>query len=375
MIQVTDLSRTAGGRKILKGVTLTIHRGEIFTLIGPSGSGKTTLLRLIDLLDLPDSGTITIDGSPTAVAEPERLKIRRRMAMVFQKSSVLNATIEENIAAGLKFRGIAPDEIARAVRSVLDLVGLSYLAGRRAVTLSGGEMQRLAIARAVVTKPDVLFLDEPTANLDPANATMVEDLILRINKQFGTTIVLSTHDMIQGQRLADRIGVIIDGQLVQAGDLNAIFFHPASRAIASFVGIEPIHGGTVRGSENGLATIVVGGMTVQAVSDEPVGSHVALCIRPEDVTLSMLKAPYPAGSARNCLPSTITRLVPLGPFTRVYLDSGGMMIIALLTRKSCEELALAAGTNVVAHIKATAVHVIPDTGNMIADAGEPVPEP
>ncbi len=171
MIQITSLCRTAGDRKILESVTLTIRRGEIFTLIGPSGSGKTTLLRLIDLLDTPDSGTITIDGFPTDGTEPERLKIRRRMAMVFQKPSVLNSTVEENIAAGLKFRGIAREEITKEVSSVLELVGLSHLSGRRAPTLSGGEMQRLAIARAIVTKPDVLFLDEPTANLDPANAS------------------------------------------------------------------------------------------------------------------------------------------------------------------------------------------------------------
>jgi tungstate transport system ATP-binding protein len=221
-------------------------------------------------------------------------------------------------------------------------------------------MQRLAIARAIVTKPDVLFLDEPTANLDPANAAMVEDLILRINKKFSTTIVLSTHDMIQGQRLAHCIGVIMDGRLVQTGDLNAIFFHPANRAIASFVGIDPVRGGTIRSSESGLATIEVGNVTIQAVSNEQPGTSVALCIRPEDVTLRLQAATGSADSARNCLPSTITRLVPLGPFTRVYLNCGEVAIVALLTRKSCEELGLATGGHVTAHIKATAIHVIPE---------------
>jgi len=360
MILIKDLSRRIGERTILDGINLEIRRGEIFTLIGPSGSGKTTVLRLIDLLDIPTTGTITIDGSHTDGPDTERLMIRRRMAMVFQKPAVLNSTVGENIAAGLKFRGIARKEIGRQVSSALELVGLSHLAGRRAVTLSGGEMQRLAIARAVVTKPDVLFLDEPTANLDPANAEMVEELILRINRKFNTTIVLSTHDMIQGQRLAHRIGVIMAGRLVQTGDVTDIFFHPVNRSIASFVGIEPIRGAMITVNEENLATIAVGKTMIQAVTRHPPGARVALCIRPEDVTVRIHGGSYPADSARNCLPSTITRLVPLGPFTRVFLNCGDVSIIALLTKKSCDELGLAEGGAVTAHIKATAIHVIPD---------------
>jgi tungstate transport system ATP-binding protein len=360
MIAITDLSLRIGDRTILSGIDLTIRNGEIFTLIGPSGSGKTTLIRLLDLLDRPTTGTITINGHPTDGSEQNRLNLRRSMAMVFQKPACLNLTVEENVATGLKLRGVAQDAVIRRVSSVLGLVGLSGLAGRRAVSLSGGEMQRLAIARAIVTEPEILFLDEPTANLDPANAGLIEDLILRINRKFKTTIVLTTHDMIQGQRLAHRIGVIMDGRLVQTGDLNAIFYHPASLDIASFVGIEPVRGGFVMKNENGLADITIKGHSIQAVTREPQGTSVALCIRPEDIALSIPDGPHPAGSARNCLQSTITKLVPFGPFTRVYLDAGGMNTIALLTRKSCSELKLTVGGRVTAHIKATAIHVIPD---------------
>jgi tungstate transport system ATP-binding protein len=361
MIRISNLSRRIGDRTILDSVNLEIRNGEIFTLIGPSGSGKTTLLRLLDLLDRPTTGAIYFDGIITDRPETVRLMVRRRMAMVFQKPAVLNSTVTENVAAGLKFRGIEREEIARQVSSTLELVGLSHLAGRRAVTLSGGEIQRLAIARAVVTRPDVLFLDEPTANLDPANVEMVEELILRINRKFHTTILLSTHDMIQGQRLAHRIGVIIDGHLVQTGDLNTIFYHPANRAIASFVGIEPVRGGIIESCEKGLATIMVGAVKIQAVSSEPPGSKVALCIRPEEVTVSLPDTCPPASSARNCLAGTITRILPYGPFTRVHVDCG-IPVTALLTRRSCEELALAPLMRVNATIKATAVHMIPDPG-------------
>lgn len=360
MIRIEGLSRRIGDRSIVRDISLEIRSGEIFTLIGPSGSGKTSILRLIDLLDRPTSGTIGIDGETTGGTETERLKVRRRMAMVFQKPAVLNTSVEGNAAAGLRFRGIAREEIQRQVSAALDLVGLSHLARRRATTLSGGEMQRLAIARAIVTKPDVLFLDEPTANLDPANASMVEDLVLRINRKFGTTIVLSTHDMVQGQRLAHRIGVIMDGRLVQAGDITEIFYRPVNHAVASFVGIEPVRGATIVKNENGLATISLGRVTIQAVAPQSPGSRVALCIRPEDITVIPAGNPSPSGSARNSLPAVIKRLVPLGPFTRVILDCGGMAITALLTRKSCEELGLAAGTRVTAQVKATAIHVIPD---------------
>jgi tungstate transport system ATP-binding protein len=190
---------------------------------------------------------------------------------------------------------------------------------------------------------------------------MVEEVILRINRKFTTTIVLSTHDMIQGQRLAHRIGVIIDGHLVQTGDLNTIFYHPVNRAIASFVGIEPVRGGIIESCENGLVAISVGAVKIQAVSNEPAGSKVAICIRPEEVTLSLTDTCLPASSARNCLAGTITRLLPYGPFTRVNVDCG-IPVTALLTRRSCEELALAPLMRVNATIKATAVHVIPDLG-------------
>ena len=144
--------------------------------------------------------------------------------MVFQKPAVMNTTVAENVAFGLKFRGVEKSQREGRVRSALGIVGLPHLSSRMAPTLSGGEMQRVAIARALVTQPEVLLLDEPTANLDPVNAEMIEELILQINRKFHTTIILSTHDMIQGQRLADRIGVIMNGQIVQIGTTNDIFY-------------------------------------------------------------------------------------------------------------------------------------------------------
>lgn len=359
MIRIEHLSKEINGTKILADIDLDIKEGEIFTFIGPSGSGKTTLLRLIDLLDRPSSGRIIFDGQDTAVSETKQLAIRRRMGMVFQKPAVLNATVAENVAFGLKFRHIPREEIATRVPEALELVGLPDLSGRRAPTLSGGEMQRVAIARAMVTEPDVLLLDEPTANLDPVSSDLIEDLILRINKQFGTTIIMSTHDMIQGQRLADRIGVIMTGRLVQAGSSSEIFYQPAGGEIARFVGIDAITGGIVTENRDGHALIRIGGTCFEALTILKAGQRAALFIRPEEVSLTPSESSSGKSSVRNQFTGHIKKMVPSGPFVRVTVDCG-VILTSLITRRSCTELGFTVGTPVIAGVKATAIHVLQD---------------
>lgn len=362
MIRIAGLSRRAGGKTILESIDLEIHRGEIFTFIGPSGSGKTTVLRLIDLLDMPTGGTIMFDGTDTAASDAGvRLSIRRRMAMVFQRPAVLNTTVAGNVAFGLKFRGMEKSEIDSRVPEALDIVDLLHLADRKAVTLSGGEMQRVAIARALVTRPEVLLLDEPTANLDPVNSELIESLILRVNRQFQTTIILSTHDMIQGQRLADRIGVIIDGRIVQVGTTNDIFYQPVGKDIARLVGIDTNLKGMVKTNDRGHAEIDIGDSIFEAITSVSAGQRVALYIRPEEVTLILPDSISCKTSARNHLSGIITKMAQFGPFIRVTVDCGSPLT-ALITRRSCSELGLAVGTVVIAGVKATAIHVIPDSG-------------
>jgi tungstate transport system ATP-binding protein len=358
MIRISGLSRKAGERKILEDINLEIQRGEIFTLIGPSGSGKTTLLRLVDLLDRPTSGKILFDGKDTNDTEQVRLTIRRRMGMVFQKSAVLNTTVAENVAFGLKFRGTDTTQIAPRVTAALELVGLAGFEKRRAVTLSGGEMQRVAIARAMVTEPELLLLDEPTANLDPVSTELIEDLLIKINSRMHTTILFSTHDMIQGQRLAHRMGVIMNGRLAQVGTLHEIFYQPNGRDVARFVGIDTILKGVVQSNEQGHATIALEHASFEVITPCPPGKIVVLYIRPEEVTISI-----PDGvkktSVRNQVKGTITKLVSLGPFIRVTVDCG-TPITALITTRSSGELGLFIGMTVIASVKATAIHVRAD---------------
>jgi tungstate transport system ATP-binding protein len=282
------------------------------------------------------------------------------MAMVFQKPAVLNTTVASNVAFGLKFRSIEKSQIKIRVHEALDIVGLLHIAERRAVTLSGGEMQRVAIARALVTRPEVLLLDEPTANLDPVNSDLIENLILRIHRQFQTTIILSTHDMIQGQRLADRIGVIMDGRMVQVGTTNDIFYQPAGKDIARFVGIDTILKGIVKTNDQGHATIDVGDAIIEAITHNQPGQRVALFIRPEEVTVALKDGDLPKTSVRNQITGTITKMVPHGPFVRTTIDFGSDLT-ALVTRRSADELSLSVGMTVIAGIKATAIHVMPDS--------------
>jgi tungstate transport system ATP-binding protein len=359
MIRIDKLTKKFGEKETIKEIDLDIRAGEIFTFIGPSGSGKTTLIRLIDLLDRPTSGTIFFDGKDTAGTEQVRLAVRRRMGMVFQKPAVLNTTVAKNVAFGLVFRGVPDEEARKKVQGALELVGLPHFADRKAVTLSGGEMQRVALARAMVTEPDVLLLDEPTANLDPVSADLIENLIRGINTRFRTTIIMSTHDMIQGQRLADRIGVIMDGRLVQTGTADETFYRPNAKNIARFVGIEAIAGGVVTENTGGHALIRVGECCFEALTDIRKGQRAALYIRPEEVTLIPAGVAPAKSSMRNQIFGRIKRILPSGPFVRITIDCGFLMT-ALITRRSCTELGFTVGSDVLAGVKATAIHVLPD---------------
>jgi tungstate transport system ATP-binding protein len=354
MIKIANLYQRYGQRQVLKDVNLEIERGEVFALIGPTGTGKTTLLRLIDLLEPPTSGEIYFDGVDVARAGQKRLKIRRQMAFVLQKPVVFNMSVHDNIACGLRWRGKSRGEIKEKVTHLLEIVRLSHLADKNARTLSGGEAQRVAIARAVAIEPEVLLLDEPTANLDPISTLKIEELIEDIFRQYKTTIIMATHDLSQGHRLANRIGVMMNGEIIQVGKADEIFSSPSKLEVAEFVGVENIIGGIVASREGGIVTIDVGGKVIEAISDYAAGEEVYACIRPEDVTLAPSKA---MSSARNSFPGTITRVTVSGSLARVEVDCG-FPVVALVTRRSAEELNLKSGEPVYASFKATGVHII-----------------
>lgn len=225
-----------GARTILDIPELTIAAGEIFALVGPSGAGKSTFLRLLNFLETPTQGTVVFDGRPVLGKPP--LALLRRVTLVFQRPLLLTGTVRDNVAYGLRLRGAVDED---RVAATLERVGLTAMAHQPAHKLSGGELQRAALARALVLNPSALLLDEPTANLDPYNITLIESLILEQNQQRGATLVLVTHNVFQARRLAQRVGLLLDGQLIEVAPTEEFFSAPRDPRTAAFVRGEMIY--------------------------------------------------------------------------------------------------------------------------------------
>ncbi|HEX7444970.1 MAG TPA: phosphate ABC transporter ATP-binding protein [Methanothrix sp.] len=219
-LEIKNLGKSYGSAEILKEINLTIEQGSVLALIGPTGSGKTTLLRLVNLLERPSSGQIIFKGQEVSGRpESELLAPRRSMAMVFQKPVMFKAKVQENVSFGLKVRGMDDRE---KVREALSAVGLAGCENRDANTLSGGEMQRIALARALVLDPELLLLDEPTANLDPNSAAAIDRLLQGLAGR-KTTVILATHNMREALKLASKVAVLQAGRLTAVGSPEEVF--------------------------------------------------------------------------------------------------------------------------------------------------------
>jgi tungstate transport system ATP-binding protein len=354
LLEVVGLTHRYGEREVLRDLDLSIGKGEVFALIGPTGAGKTTLLRIMDLLEVPAEGEIYFDGQCIHRTGKQRLEMRRRLSFIHQKPQVFDLSVYDNVACGLRWRGEKKNRIAEKVDHVLEIVGLEDYKNRKARTLSGGEAQRVALARSLVLEPEILLLDEPTANLDPISTAKIEQLISYVARQHNTTMIMATHDMSQGQQLADRIGVLLNGRLVQTGSVANIFGSPQNTEVAHFVGMENILEGHIVASNEGIVTVDIGGSAIQAVSNYPAGKEVHACLRPEDITLALSAT---RSSARNSFHAKVTRINTVGPLSRVEIDCG-FRLVALVTKMSVEELNLQVGGEVQATFKATAVHIM-----------------
>ncbi len=343
-----------GGVTVLDISGLEVFQGEVLSLIGPNGAGKSTLMLTLAGLLKPARGSLLFRGERISDGG---FAYRRHIAMVFQEPLLFDTTVFENVAAGLRIRGTGRSEIDRTVPEYLDRFGIGHLAKRSARKLSGGEAQRTSLARAFVTRPEIVFLDEPFSALDPPTREALTGDLERILLETHTTAIASTHDQTEAIRLADRIAVINAGKVAQIGPVAEVMNRPADEFVASFVGVETVLPGRVLRTSDGVFTADVGGGEIQAVGHARAGDAVLCCIRPEHVTLST-NAPFPGSSARNVFPGTIRKITPLGLFHRVHLDCG-FDLVAYVTRQSLEELLLAEGGKVTASFKATAVHIIP----------------
>ena len=226
----------------LRSVSLTASKGEVFGLLGPSGSGKSTLLRIIDLLETPDSGEVRINGETVHSDSKDAFQTRRRIGMILQKPMVLNRSVENNLAYALLIRGWSEEEIHKRVDRELKRLGLEERRMKNARTLSGGEMQRLCFARSTIFDPALLILDEFTANLDPANVALLEDMVRGYaSEDEDRAVIVVTHTLFQAKRMCHRMALMWDGEVVEVADRKRFFEAPEDERTAAFVSGELVY--------------------------------------------------------------------------------------------------------------------------------------
>jgi tungstate transport system ATP-binding protein len=230
LYRLESVQQRFGGRLVLDVETLDVRRGETLAVIGPSGAGKTTLLRLLQFLDQPEAGRLVFDGR--AVDGDVPLEVRRDVVSVFQRPVVLDRSVRANLEYGLRVRGRRGRQ--PEIGGLLEALGLASLAASNARALSGGEIQRVAFARALAVDSRVLLLDEPTANLDPRNVRLVEDMI-RQRQASGVTVVLATHQIFQARRLAHRTALLLEGRVVEVAPTSDLLDHPADPRTRAFL--------------------------------------------------------------------------------------------------------------------------------------------
>jgi len=349
-IETQNLTKKYNEKIALKNINIKIERGEFLALVGPSGSGKTTFLRLLDLLEEPSSGRIIFDGIDTACSEKEKLMLRRRIGMVFQQSIMFNTSVFNNVAYPLKIRDIK-NNIAEKVKKTLELVGLRGFEKRNALTLSGGEMQRVSLAQALVFDPELLLLDEPTANLDPKNTSIIEETISKVNKEYGVTVVMATHNLSQAERLALKTAILYEGKLVEVKDAKKTFNEP-SDYLAFFANICNVYSGQAYPIEEGLSLIDLGeNVKIEALTQKR--GNVTIFIKPEEIIVSTKPI---QSSARNVLKGKITEIIDLSNQVKIKVDAG-KEFTAVLTKKSFKEMNLNLESQVYLSFKASSIRI------------------
>ncbi len=354
ILEASNLTVSRGGVEVLSVPEFSLREHESVALIGPNGAGKSTLLLTLATLLQPSRGEVRFHGSPV-VASTQDTSYRRRIAMVFQEPLLFDATVFDNVASGLKIRGIPRDEIRERVVLCLERFRIGHLSERSARRLSGGEAQRTSLARAFATRPEVVLLDEPFVALDPPTRQALMEDLEQVLRESGSAAIIATHDQLEALRLADRMVVMQGGRIVQAGTPVEVMNQPANAFVATFVGMENVLTGTVTSVAGGMITLDVAGQTLEIVGSGAAGERVVLCAHPEHVVVTTCD-PDRRTSARNVFPGSVTRIVSMGPVNKVYLDCG-FPLVAAVTTQSLAELGLVQGSPVFASFKATSVHL------------------
>ena len=348
MMELRGVSMRFGEIGALRDVSLEIERGKVITVLGPNGSGKSTLLRILAALEQPTSGDVLFEGK--IVNRKDNGSWRRRTTLVFQRPVVLRGSVFDNVAYGLRQRGLSSDEMEERVSGALHLLGLDALTERNAKTLSGGEKQRLSIARAVVLETDLLLLDEPTVNLDPKSLDIVKKFILGLRERPDITVVLATHDMEIARELSDKVLLLSGGRVVEIGSTRDLMSNQSTE-MARFARTENVFTGDSK-LVDGVSHIDVDGVViVGAFSAE---GSTTVNVRPEDIIISMMVM---ASSARNNLQGKIIGVEEIEAIVRLRVDVGVVFTVQI-TRRSLEEMGLNVGQEVYITFKASSVRLL-----------------
>jgi spermidine/putrescine transport system ATP-binding protein len=357
-IEVENLVRRFGTIEALAHITLTIRRGEFFSLLGPSGCGKTTLLRIISGLDLPDAGVVRIGGMDMGAMPAHK----RPVNTVFQSYALFpHLNVYDNVAFGLRMKKLARAEVGRRVQQVMELVDIATLAARRPAQLSGGQQQRVALARALVNEPQVLLLDEPLGALDLQLRKQLQVELLSLQRRLGITFVYVTHDQEEALVMSDRIAVMRQGKIEQMDTATALYERPRTRFVSQFLGACSILSATVLRRTPGQAVVNTPLGTLR-VDFGPQPSAAAqrhtftLAIRPEKVRL--VAAHDMPGE--NCVTVRVQQLIYSGAATHYVLRAGAQELLSYAINATVEASGLAVGQDVVAYLPPAGLLVLDD---------------
>lgn len=341
---------------VLSDINFSVKIGECFVIIGPNGSGKTTLLKIIGLLELPTSGQIFYDKKDLIkISRKKKVEYRRKFSFVKQKPVVRDTTVFNNIVYGLKVRGIKFDDYQKSVDEIIEFIGLKGMENKNARSLSGGEMQRVAIAMNFIINPEIYLLDEVSANLDSMNLKLLDEFIMKIKQDKEKTIIMSTHDPLEAIKYADRIAVLNNGQITQIGTPNEIFTAPKDEFTALFVGYENILYGIARlDKTTGLSQINVNDLIITASSQQE--GEVKVCIRPESI--GIVKEPPKNTSYRNTFKGAIEKIRELGNICHLIVKCKSEKFLITITELSRKNLKLEVDSEVFINFKATDVTIL-----------------
>jgi putrescine transport system ATP-binding protein len=328
LVRFDNVRKDFSGIAAVESVSLDIFPGEFFALLGPSGCGKTTLLRMLAGFETPDEGRILLDGADIVSVPP----YRRPVNMMFQSYALFpHLTVEGNVAFGLQQERVPRAEIKARVEEMLALVRLEGFAKRKPHQLSGGQRQRVALARSLAKRPRVLLLDEPLAALDKKLRGETQFELMQLQEKLGLTFIIVTHDQEEAMVVADRIGVMNQGRLIQVAAPPEIYERPNSRWVADFIGeVNLIEGSVVEAEVPGtvIASTPAGRLRIVPAADAKSGDTVWVALRPEKVRITREPSPR---AGENWIPGQVVSIAYLGDLSiyKVRLDSGFVMKVAV----------------------------------------------